>query len=163
MARAISVLLVESTVDDRAMYAEYLRVCGFEPIECDTTDEALERASHADVVVTGIRVNGPFDGIELVSRLRADGATRDKPVIVLTACALEPDRQRAEAVGCDAFLPKPCLPETLATEIRRTAALSAAGRRRSHGLRARAAKARLKSADQQTRTFDLLKPFRRRK
>jgi two-component system cell cycle response regulator DivK len=112
-----TVLLVESTHDDRAMYAEYLRVRGLNPIEVDNTADAFRRATHADVIVTGIRVDGSFDGVELVRRLRDGDGTRAKPIIVLTACAFEPDQQRALAAGCDTFLTKPCLPERLVDEI----------------------------------------------
>jgi len=105
------------------MYAEYLRISKFRTIEIDDTADALALAATADVVVTGIRVPGPFDGIELVRRVRTDPQTQDKPVIVLTACTFEPDQRRAYAAGCDGFLPKPCLPETLVTEIRRAIAL----------------------------------------
>jgi len=122
MARHVSpdvptVLLVDSLHDDRTMYAEYLRVCGFSPIEFDNAADALRAATTADVVVTGIRV-GPFDGVELVRRLREQRDTRDKPIIVLTACTFEPDQQRALAAGCDTFLAKPCLPDRLVHEIR---------------------------------------------
>jgi DNA-binding response OmpR family regulator len=123
MARHVSpdvptVLLVDSPHDDRAMYAEYLRLCGFHPIEISDTADGLALAVTADVVVTGIRVAGPFDGVELVRRLRDRHDTQDKPVIVLTACAFEPDQERALTAGCDVFLPKPCLPDRLASAIR---------------------------------------------
>jgi CheY-like chemotaxis protein len=113
------VLLVEAAQDDRAMYAEYLRLSGFEAIETDDTGEALKRAARADVIVTGVRLPGPFDGIELVTRLRQRNSTSHKGVIVLTACAFKPEEQRSRAAGCDAFLPKPCSPDLLAAEIRR--------------------------------------------
>jgi two-component system cell cycle response regulator DivK len=112
-----TVLLVDSPQDDRAMYAEYLRACGLNPLETNNPVDALMLATKADVIVTGIRLTGPFDGVELVRRLREGDGTRTKPIIVLTACVLEPDRHRARAAGCDAFLPKPCLPERLASEI----------------------------------------------
>jgi two-component system cell cycle response regulator DivK len=124
MARHVSpdvptVLLVESTQDDRTMYAEYLRLQGFHPVEIDDTADGLALARTADVIVTGIRVDGPFDGVELVRRLRnGDGSTRDMPIIVLTACAFEPDQLRAFAAGCDTFLAKPCLPDRVVSEIR---------------------------------------------
>src|SRR5713226_9176455 len=121
MARPVSpdvptVLLVDSPHDDRAMYAEYLRLQGFNPIEINDTADGLALAVTADVIVTGIRVEGPFDGIELVHRLRDGNGTRDKPIIVLTACAFEPNQQQALAAGCDVFLSKPCLPDRLVTE-----------------------------------------------
>jgi two-component system, cell cycle response regulator DivK len=114
-----TVLLVEDSQDDRTMYAEYLRIEQFRAIEIDNTADALALAPTVDAVVTGIRVPGPFDGIELVRRLRQEGRTTRQPVIVLTACTFEPDQQRAYAAGCDVFLPKPCLPETLVSEIKR--------------------------------------------
>ena len=65
-----TVLLVDSPHDDRAMYAEYLRLNGFHPVEINDTADGLALAVTADFIVTGIRVGGPFDGIELVHRLR---------------------------------------------------------------------------------------------
>ena len=124
------VLLVESAEDDRAMYAEYLRLLAFDPIATDNTAEGLALAARADVIVTGIRVHGPFDGLELVRRLREEETTRTKPVLVLTASAMEADHQRARAAGCDAFLMKPCLPDELVAEIRRVMALRAVLRAR---------------------------------
>jgi CheY-like chemotaxis protein len=112
------VLLVESHDDSRDMYAQYLRACGFTVRTAGSTDEGLMLAGDADVIVTEIRVQGSFDGIEFVGRLRDDDGTKQTPIIVLTACAFEPDQRRARAAGCTVFLPKPCLPEQLAREIR---------------------------------------------
>jgi CheY-like chemotaxis protein len=99
------------------MYAEYLRYVHLTPIELADTQHAVMHAREADVIVTGIRVPGPFDGIELVRRLRADESTKRKPVIVLSACALPADQDRARAAGCTTFLSKPCPPDALAREI----------------------------------------------
>jgi len=113
-----TVLLVEDAYDDRQMYAEYLRLCHVHAIEIANTADDLALAPTTDIVVTGIRVGGPFDGLELVRRLRADDKTKRTPVIVLTACVMESERERAYAAGCDVFLPKPCMPEMLLHEIR---------------------------------------------
>lgn len=123
-----TVLLVDGVRDDRQMYAEYLWLQQFTVIQADNTADGLSRAPDADAIVTGIRVPGPFDGIELVRRLRADDRTRNKPIVVVTACVYEPDQQRARSAGANVFLPKPCLPETLAAEIR-TALMAAPARR----------------------------------
>ncbi len=115
-----TILLVESSRhDDRGVYAEYLRILKFHTIEIDDTADALALAFTADVIVTDVRVPGPFDGIELVRRIRAERRTTGKAVIVLTACIAENDRQRSYAAGCDGFLPKPCLPDELLAEIQR--------------------------------------------
>jgi CheY-like chemotaxis protein len=126
-SRSAVVLLVESHEDSRDMYADYLLACGFRVQTADTTDDALRRASDADVIVTEIRVRGSFDGVELIGRLRDADETKETPIIVLTACAFATDQQRALAAGCDVFLPKPCLPGRLVTEIRGVGATTLKG------------------------------------
>jgi CheY-like chemotaxis protein len=118
-----SILLIDADDDSRIMYAEYLRSRGMTVVVAEATDEALLKSAAADVIVTGIRLTGSFDGIELVRRIRVSHRTARSPIIVLTACAFEPDQQRALAAGCDRFLPKPCLPEQLEDEIRKLLAL----------------------------------------
>jgi CheY-like chemotaxis protein len=124
----LTVLLVESAQDDREMYAEYLRASGLRPVEVGDTADAIRRAARADVIVTGIRLAGPFDGIELVRRLRVNAATHLKPIIVLTACAWDGDRRAAERAGCDVYLTKPCLPDDLLREVQRLAQSARAAR-----------------------------------
>jgi len=118
-SRAPVVLLVDGVRDNRAMYAEFLRTVGFRAVEIDNTLDALALAVTADIVVTEIRVPGPFDGLELVRRLRSDKPTAQKAIVVLTACAFGEDERMARAAGCDVFLTKPCFPEALAAELRR--------------------------------------------
>ena len=119
------------------MYAEFLRGRGFAVTEVDSTDAGWSAAPEADLIITGIRLAGSFDGIELVRRIRGDARTKHTPVIVLTACAFEPDQARAFAAGCDLFLPKPCLPEDLLQQaadlIRQATQIRAQARGRARG------------------------------
>jgi CheY-like chemotaxis protein len=73
------------------MYADSLRDSGFTVREVESTDEGLVAAPDADVVITAIRMPGSLNGIELIRRLRDDVRTKHTPLIVLTACTLEPD------------------------------------------------------------------------
>jgi DNA-binding response OmpR family regulator len=115
----LSVLLVDPAEDNRAMYAEFMRAAGFQPIEADNASDALALAATADIVVTEIRLPGPFDGVELVRRVRADERSADKPIIILTATLFGQTERLVRDAGSDVFLTKPCLPEALATEVRR--------------------------------------------
>jgi two-component system cell cycle response regulator DivK len=121
----VSVLLVEAAQDDRDMYAEYLRRHEFQSIETDDPGHALALAQSVDVIVTASRI-GQSDCLELVRRLRADERTKKKPILVLTGYAAKTEEMRAVEAGCDAFLLKPCAPETLVAEIRRVLASRAA-------------------------------------
>jgi DNA-binding response OmpR family regulator len=115
----LSVPLVDPAEDNRAMYAEFMRAAGFHPIEADNASDALALAATADIVVTEIRLPGPFDGVELVRRVRADERSADKPIIILTATLFAQTERLVRDAGSDVFLTKPCLPEALATEIHR--------------------------------------------
>jgi two-component system, cell cycle response regulator DivK len=113
------VLLVQQSRDDGLeMYAEFLRYHGLAVIPVSHARDALMLAPQADIVVTGMNLDDPMDGVELVSRLRKDDGTKFMPIIVLTACTYPKDRERAEGAGCDVFLPKPCLPNDLLGEVR---------------------------------------------
>jgi two-component system cell cycle response regulator DivK len=158
-----SILLVDAAQDDRTMYAEFLRANHFNTLESDTTDDALQAALAADVIVTGIRVPGSFDGIELVKRLRGDQRTSRRPLIVLSACVFELDQRRALAAGCDVFLPKPCLPNRLLAEVRTVLARSRQLQVRGQRGTARTAKARLKPKALLDESASLAKHDRKRK
>lgn len=112
------VLLVQPARDDGLeMYAEFLRYRGLAVIPVSNSRDALMLAPEADIVVTGIILDDPMDGVELVSRLRHDECTRSTLIVVVTACAWPKDRERAERAGCDVFLPKPCLPNDLLDKV----------------------------------------------
>jgi two-component system cell cycle response regulator DivK len=122
MSPELIVLLVQPERDDRDMYAEFFRHQGWLPIPVSTAGDALSVAPIADVIIAGILLSGHMDGIEFIVRLKANERTRSIPVIVLTTCAWKAERDRAESVGCDMFLAKPCLPDDLERAVRRVLA-----------------------------------------
>jgi CheY-like chemotaxis protein len=69
-------------------------------------------------------LHGGIDGVELTKRLRADNRNGAVRIIMLTGAALGDERERAKASGVDAFVVKPCLPDMLASEIRRVSQAS---------------------------------------
>jgi CheY-like chemotaxis protein len=84
------------------MYTEFLRQRGLVPIPSSTASDALAVAATADVIVTGVLLPGQMDGIEFLAQLKADGHTKNVPIIVLTSCGWQSDRERAtkRAVTC---------------------------------------------------------------
>jgi two-component system cell cycle response regulator DivK len=113
------VLVVDDFEDNRAMYAEFLRYSGFDVIEASDGAEAVEKATalQPDVVIMDLSL--PIvDGWEAARRLKAERRTRDIPIIALTGHSLERHSQGAREAGCNRFLAKPCLPETLLETVR---------------------------------------------
>jgi two-component system chemotaxis response regulator CheY len=59
-----------------------------------------------DLVITDI--NMPImDGLKLVKRIRTDETHKDVPIIIITTEGSSEDRQRAMALGANAYITKP--------------------------------------------------------
>jgi CheY-like chemotaxis protein len=123
-AAAPLILVVDDFLDNRQMYAEYLTFSGLRVEEAENGHEALEKAFAMlpDLIVMDLSLPG-IDGWEATRRLKADPRTKRIPVIALTGHALAGHSKGAMDAGCDAFITKPCLPERLLEEVRKTLAI----------------------------------------
>ena len=78
-----------------------------------------------DLMMPGI------DGFEVIRRLRADDATKDLPIIILSALNSEQDISKGFQLGANDFIKKPIIMEKLlssvTTQINLQAAKQAAG------------------------------------
>lgn len=103
--------VVEDNDDTRLIVRAILEPV-FDVDECATGQEALERFERRppDAVLLDISLPG-IDGIEVLSRLRADPRTAQIPVVALTAHAMVGDRERFLAQGFDGYASKPILDE----------------------------------------------------
>lgn len=77
-------------------------------------EEALEkvRTQNPDLVLLDIMMPR-IDGYEVARTLRADPATADLPIIMLSAKAQEEDIQKGIDVGVNEYITKPFSPEQL--------------------------------------------------
>lgn len=113
------VLIVDDNDDARQMYAEMLTTCGFGVRLAADGAEALAAAEERPAVIVMDLAMPGLNGWEATRRLKTGDTTKDIPVIVLTAHALDHYRDVAVAAGCDEFLAKPCSQEDLLAAIRR--------------------------------------------
>jgi len=114
------VLLIDDYEDAREMYGFYLTRQGYRVEEAADGHVALDKAVTLvpDIILMDLSLPG-IDGWELARMLKRDARTAEIPIIALTAHALNGEEQRARGAGCDAFVTKPCLPQTLAAELAR--------------------------------------------
>jgi CheY-like chemotaxis protein len=121
------VLVVDDFQDNREMFAEYLAFSGFRVAEAATGREALDRAFELipDLILMDLSLP-EIDGWKATRFLKSDPRTKQIPIVALTGHALAGHSREAKEAGCDAFLTKPCLPDTLVAEIRRVLALGKA-------------------------------------
>jgi CheY-like chemotaxis protein len=131
-------LLADYDPDTRRMYADFLRFSSYDVDETDDGRDALAKALSRcpDIVVSDTRLPG-ITGVELCRLLRSDIATQTLPIVLVTADASPASVRQAEIAGADAVLVKPCLPETLLSEVARLLAHSAQLRERARELRHR--------------------------
>jgi len=123
MPRRPLVLIVEDEADLRHLYAQQLILSGFDVLEAANGQDAIDTVSSQspDVVVMDLSLP-VIDGWEATRRLKADDRTAHIPVVALTGHDGSGELQRATSAGCDWFVPKPCPPDALITEVRRVLA-----------------------------------------
>jgi DNA-binding response OmpR family regulator len=99
------------------------RLEGYEVDSASRGDEALRRAREAvpDVVVLDIMMPG-VDGFDVLRQLKEDPASRDVPVILLSARSQDEDRLRGYALGVEVYVTKPFDPAHLVEIVRRVLA-----------------------------------------
>jgi two-component system, cell cycle response regulator DivK len=113
------ILVVDDFEDNRAMYVEYLQFHKFRVVEAVNGAEAVERTrEHLPLIVVMDLSLPVMDGWEATRRIKADPTTEHIRVIALTGHAEPAHAKKALDAGCDDFVPKPCLPETLLSKIR---------------------------------------------
>ena len=114
------VLIAEDQQELRQLYAQQLVISGFDVIEAANGAEAIDLTSLnlPDVILMDLSMP-VVDGWEATKRLRADERTAHIPVVALTAHDGSGELQRATTAGCNWFVPKPCPPDALITEVRR--------------------------------------------
>jgi len=102
-------LVVEDSKTMRNMLSESLqRIPGMEVVEAENGLAGIRAlaAQRFDLVVTD--VNMPvMDGLKLVRHVRGDPRHKTTPIVIITTESAPNDRDRALALGANAYIEKP--------------------------------------------------------
>jgi Tfp pilus assembly pilus retraction ATPase PilT/CheY-like chemotaxis protein len=112
------VLLVDDEDQLRRVMRDLLQRQGYTVVEARDGAQALDEVDrHApDIVILDLNLPG-VDGYSVLSQLRSRQATRQLPVIVLTAKGDEDNEVRVLELGADDFLTKPFRAKALAARL----------------------------------------------
>jgi CheY-like chemotaxis protein len=116
---ATRVLLVDDESSIRTICRVNLEGDGMAVTEAADGREALERVreSQPDLVLLDVMMPS-IDGWEVAQRLAADPATREIPIVFLSARAAHEDRDRARELGAVGYIVKPFDPLGLGSAVR---------------------------------------------
>ena len=114
-----TVLVVEDEPQIQELVAVNLEHSGHKVVRAASAEEAETaiRAALPDVVVLDWMLPGE-SGLSFARRLRGDARTRDLPILILTARAMEQDKVSGLEAGADDYLTKPFSPRELAARIK---------------------------------------------
>lgn len=102
------ILLVEDNEMNRDMLSRRLERKGYKTIIAVDGKEGLEKAGSEKPDLILMDMSLPvLDGWEATRVLKANGATKDIPVIGLSAHAMSGDREKAIEAGCNDYDTKP--------------------------------------------------------
>jgi len=122
-----TVLVVDDTPDNLSLISNLLKDA-YKVKVAINGEKALRIAAgdgQPDLILLDIMMPG-MDGYEVCSRLKADAATRDIPVIFVTAKAAEEDERVGLELGAVDYITKPISPAILRARVKAQLALKAA-------------------------------------
>lgn len=115
-----TVLYVEDNEYNRKIVRQLLSRTSYRLMEAPDGEAAmaLVRQDRPDLVLMDVQLPR-MSGLDVTRAMRAEPATADIPIIVVTSFALSGDDQRAMAAGASGYLAKPYSPRDLLALIRK--------------------------------------------
>ncbi len=101
------------------MIQTLVQASGHEVVGVAMGAQAVERAraERFDIVLLDLMLPGALDGFAVIERLRADEATRELPILVISAMDDPDSRARAKELGATDFYGKPFRPLELLNDL----------------------------------------------
>jgi len=113
-------LVIEDNKDNMKLVTFILEKNGYETIRAETGNMGIELAikKKSDFILLDIQLPD-MDGIDVLKAIRKSKSNGSIPVIAVTSYAMTGDKQRLIAAGCNGYIEKPIVVETIIHEIRR--------------------------------------------
>lgn len=108
LERPITILVIEDNDLNRKLFRDLLSANSYVVLLAADGEEGyrIARERQPDLIVLDIQLPGA-SGLDVTRWIKEDPATREIPVVAVTALAMRGDEQRVLAAGCDAYVSKP--------------------------------------------------------
>ena len=117
------ILAVDDSKTMRDMVGFTLRGAGYDVVEANDGQDALDKLNGASVDLVITDVNMPrLDGIGLVKALRGNPAHRSTPILILTTESEDAKKNEGRAAGATGWIVKPFDPAQLVKVVQKVCA-----------------------------------------
>lgn len=101
-------MIVEDNPANMRLTSDTLELCGFEVCQATNAKEALEKISQfsPDAILMDIQLPH-VDGLTLTKQIKQNDLYKDVIIIAITAFAMQGDKEKILAAGCDDYVAKP--------------------------------------------------------
>jgi DNA-binding response OmpR family regulator len=115
-----NILVIEDEIDIQTFVSWLLALEGYRVSTADTGEAGLEivRAGGANLMLLDLRLPGR-DGWSVLAEMKGDAKLADIPVVIVSASAAVPQKEKALGMGAVDYLVKPLSAEKLRNCIKR--------------------------------------------
>jgi CheY-like chemotaxis protein len=112
------ILVVEDNALNMELTADILAAAGYVVLRAENAEKGITLAREEKPALILMDVSLPgMDGLCAAAVLKGEAATREIPVIALTAHAMKGDEDKALAAGCQGYITKPIDTRALPSEV----------------------------------------------
>src|SRR5919198_2976399 len=112
------VLYIEDNRENRMLVRAVLEAAGYVIVDAEDGLAGIEAAIREEPALILLDINLPgVDGYEVVALLKSFPTLSATPVVAVTAYAMQGDRQRTLAAGCDGYVQKPIDVDTFPRQV----------------------------------------------
>jgi two-component system chemotaxis response regulator CheY len=114
----VKILLADDSEFVRNIFGDALKFAGYEVIEAQDGQEAIEKSLMYDISLFVIDINMPrMDGYTLIRKLRMTEKYSNTPIIIISTEHDEKDVRMGLEAGANLYLKKPVAPKSLINDV----------------------------------------------
>ena len=112
------ILIVDDVEANRFVLRDIIADMGYQPVLTENGTQALKMVQHIKPQLVILDIAMPeMDGYEVCHKLKADSATREIPIIFISAFDEPSDIVKGFALGGEDYVTKPFIPEVVKARV----------------------------------------------